>query len=216
MFVYPQFRLLVFTKVPELGKVKTRMQALYPAEFSLQLHTHLLDYFLSQCANTHVLPIDLWLSGSLDSFNQQFPIFSHINQYLQQGEDLGARMAFAIKSALNNKERLSEGFILVGTDCPFVNQAYLLQACETLKNHDVVVGPASDGGYVLLGLKKNSQTLFEEIHWGSEKVLEQTLSAIVKEGLSYYLLPTLDDIDRPEDLSKLENIPYFYDLLLGY
>ncbi len=96
------------------------------------------------------------------------------------------------------------GVILVGGDCPFIDEDYIESAILALKKHDVVIGPANDGGYVLLGLSQDTPQLFENIDWGTESVFEATLNIVEREKLSYKVLPALSDIDRPEDLKQLD------------
>ena len=91
--------------------------------------------------------------------------------------------------------------ILIGSDIPGIDQNLLEQACTELRQHDLVLGPALDGGYYLIGLKSVDPFLFHEIEWGSGQVLEQTLQAARRHQLRTALLPELQDIDRWEDLT---------------
>ncbi len=194
--------LLVFAKAPELGKVKTRLQPDLPASFSLELHCELVNYVLSQWTDSQLCSINLWLAGNQEKFLECLPQWQSLTRYSQQGADLGERMHYAVKQTLSK----TESAILVGTDCPFIDDDYLSKACIALKKYDVVIGPATDGGYVLLGLKQAHSSLFEGIQWGEASVFEATLSQIKYLGLSYSVLPELSDIDRPEDLQSLQQI----------
>ncbi|MGH1486196.1 MAG: TIGR04282 family arsenosugar biosynthesis glycosyltransferase [Cellvibrionaceae bacterium] len=209
MYNFPDTRLLVFSKSPEKTRVKTRMQPVYSQDFSVSLHKQLVNHCLSLWAASAVCPIDLWLAGSELIFKEALPSLSTLPVYQQQGNDLGERMCSAAKMTLKE----SEAVLLVGTDCPFIDEDYLISACESLQQYDLVISPATDGGYVLLGFKQLSTTLFNNINWGSSEVFQQTLVAINKAGLSYKQLPTLSDIDRPEDIELLTAINGFEDLL---
>ncbi len=201
-FQFSDCTLVVFAKAPELGKVKTRLQPYLPAPFSLELHCELVDYVLSQWTASRLCSINLWLAGNQEKFLERLPQWRPLVCYKQQGADLGERMYYAVKQTLSK----TESAILVGTDCPFIDEGYLLKACTALKKFDVVIGPATDGGYVLLGLKQAHTSLFENIQWGESSVFEETVNQIKRLGLNYSVLPELSDIDRPEDLQSLQQI----------
>lgn len=219
--LYPNYRLLVFSKSPELGRVKTRMQPELSQQQSKQLHTHLVQHCLRRWHAYNLLPIDLWVGGDIPLFQQQVlsPLSAELQQLTIQAQpagDLGKRMAFAVNQTLAQDN--VDGVLLVGTDCPFINKMYLNQAIAVLddKNKEdeknrkekwpVVIGPALDGGYVLLGLSSPCNALFQGIAWGTETVLESTRKRIVEQGLLYQQLPVLRDIDDYDDLSKSELI----------
>ena len=115
---------------------------------------------------------------------------------LQQGDDLGERMAQALADALAGG---AERAILIGTDCPLMSASYVAQAEAALASADVVLGPAEDGGYVLIGCSRAAPEIFRGIEWGTNRVLEQTLKSAAQAHLRVTLLDTLWDVDRPED-----------------
>jgi len=120
--------------------------------------------------------------------------------YTQQGNDLGQRMEHAFAQTI---QQGAERILLIGSDCPDITADIITSGLKKLNSHDLVLGPAADGGYYLIGLRApgNKKTiLFNSINWGTDRVLEQTLTQAQKGGLSYTLLPQLHDIDRPEDL----------------
>ena len=209
MTMFKDYRLAIFTKTPQLGRVKTRMQPRYSPQFSLALHRHLIEYCLRRWTNAAVCNIDVWITGDVSEEETVFLPWQHLCFQQQQGDDLGQRMAYAVKCTLAS----SKGIILVGTDCPFITEDYLVLACQNLCSVDVVIGPAADGGYVLLALKRDYPDLFTGIDWGESHVFEQTLAAIKQQHLSYFILPTLSDIDRPDDLSHIQALPFFSPLL---
>jgi len=116
----------------------------------------------------------------------------------QGAGDLGERMARAFRGAF---ECDAARVVLVGTDCPGLTEGLLGDAFESLRHTDLVLGPARDGGYYLIGLRKTTPGLFTGVPWGTEKVLERTKEIADGLGLSVRLLDLLDDVDRPEDLA---------------
>lgn len=119
-------------------------------------------------------------------------------EYQTQGEgDLGIRMERSLTNAFQQK---AEQVIIIGTDCPSLNSQILATAFQQLKTFNLVLGPAVDGGYYLIGLQQPIPELFTNIHWGTDQVLIQTLKIAQNHDLSIYSLPPLADIDRPDDL----------------
>jgi glycosyltransferase A (GT-A) superfamily protein (DUF2064 family) len=111
-------------------------------------------------------------------------------------------MATALDSALERADRA----VLIGTDCPGYHGAYLSAALDALTDHDAVLGPAADGGYVLIGLRRPAAALFAGMPWGTDAVLAGTRSALASLGWSWVELPTLSDLDRPEDLAQVPDL----------
>jgi uncharacterized protein len=111
--------------------------------------------------------------------------------------DLGARMDAALRAALERGERA----LLVGTDCPALDLAHLARAADALAHCDAVVGPAEDGGYVLIGLARPLD-LFTAIEWGTPTVLAATRARLAATGARWHELPTLWDVDGPADLAR--------------
>ncbi len=194
--------LLIFTKPPVHGRVKTRMQPrLSPAQ-SLTLHRQLLEYSLMQCARLDHASITLWAPGKDSRYLQTLAKRWRIALQIQRGNNLGQRMHQAIKQMACQH---AEPVLLIGADCPFITPDYLQQACAALQEEDIVIGPANDGGFVLLGAKHPLPArCLDGIAWGTSAVLEQTLQQMKRAGAGCYLLPALDDIDRPEDLDLLD------------
>lgn len=122
----------------------------------------------------------------------------------QRGDDLGARMHHAMVRAL----RRHRAAIVVGTDCPVLSARDLQRAAALLRSNDVVLAPAEDGGYALIGLRKPCAALFEGIEWGGASVLSETISRLRKTGLKWKALRTVWDLDRPEDLKRLRSLRF--------
>jgi len=144
----------------------------------------------------------LWVSGVDDAgFFQNLeprPVIKH-----QYGADLGERMHLAIAEGLGQYSAV----VLIGSDCPAISSNYLRNALYALKRVDVVLGPAADGGYVLIALKKADRSVFTGIDWSTSRVLQQTRSRLQASQLSCFELPVLNDIDRPADLVYLDLVP---------
>lgn len=115
----------------------------------------------------------------------------------QEGDDLGERMAHAISFSM---EQGAEKILAVGTDCPDLNAGVFEQALTSLDNNDVVYAPANDGGYVLVGMKNLHQAAFQNIDWGTENVLAQSLKQLEKRDISYHLLDEMQDVDFAKDI----------------
>ncbi len=188
-------RLLVFAKSPVAGKVKTRLQPSYSPEQSVELHRKLVHGCLQVATTVNGCITELW-AGSEHGWWAELSSRYQIDVVQQRGDDLGDRMLQAFQQTLTDVDKA----LLIGTDCPFITRDYLLDAFEKLDECDVVIGPAEDGGYVLLGLTDGKPELFSGISWGSDRVLAETIEKIEAFNLSYMLLPTLRDIDRPEDV----------------
>ncbi|VAW52805.1 hypothetical protein MNBD_GAMMA07-1944 [hydrothermal vent metagenome] len=122
--------------------------------------------------------------------------------YLQQGKNLGERMYHAFQHSLKTYAKT----VLIGSDCPSINKPYIEQAFNKLDNNEIVFGPAEDGGYVLIGANKICDTIFNNVKWGSDKVLEQSLQNMNATDYKVDLLATLWDIDTPEDYKKYQKI----------
>jgi rSAM/selenodomain-associated transferase 1 len=115
----------------------------------------------------------------------------------QPGGDLGLRMLAPCEAA-------DGPTIVIGTDCPALTPAHLREAAGVLRDgSDVVVIPAEDGGYVLIGLRRPQPGLFAPMTWGTDTVMAETRSRLARDGLTWRELPTLWDVDRPEDLARL-------------
>lgn len=207
------------SKSPVLGYTKTRMQPHLSQNKSLQLHIKLTQHCLKQWQAVDGFSINLWVGGDIENFRYEvfLPLgdnfFEQYTMHAQPEGDLGERMLFAVDSTLNadGKNAENESVFLVGTDCLFIDRHYLELAATALEDNDIVLGPATDGGYVLLGMKKSHSVLFDNISWGSSSVLAQTQSIIQGARLQSVLLPPLPDIDVVADLEHLNGYAEFSD-----
>jgi uncharacterized protein len=191
--------LLIFTKNPEAGKVKTRLAATLGDEAALSIYRQLLLHTVSA---TEYLPVDKFVFYSNHIGQKDYWSDKNYYKLLQEGNDLGERMKNAFVAAF---QKGYNKVVIIGTDCPDLNASVIMNAYVYLEDHDIVIGPASDGGYYLLGIKKLHPRLFEKIDWSTGKVLAQTLKICESSNLSTFLLPELSDIDDENDLKKYMN-----------
>ncbi len=197
-------RIIVFTRYPEPGATKTRLIPTLGADGAASLHRALTEHTLRQASRFAAAGIELnWTGGAEDTMRAWLPEFSHLRP--QSDGNLGTRMATALRAAFADGMGCA---VVVGCDSPDLSREIYECAFTALDRHDVVIGPATDGGYYLIGARATAANrigaLFEDVDWGSDRVLQQTLTRIESAGLSHALLVPLDDIDRPEDLSVWE------------
>jgi rSAM/selenodomain-associated transferase 1 len=200
--------LLLFTRYPEPGRVKTRLIAVLGRQGAAELHARMTGIVLN-CLQTVAASRNTGLhvcySGG-SHLRMTDWLGAHHVYHRQKGSDLGKRMAGALSEAAGlGYERL----LLLGSDCPSITPTIIEQSLTALDDHDLVLGPAYDGGYYLIGLCADLPPgpLLTAIDWGTKKVLRQTLERAEEIGLSRFLLPRLHDIDRPEDLVHLDHHP---------
>lgn len=194
-----QRTLAVFTKYPVPGEVKTRLIPSLGANGAAALHARMIEHSLQTVAQL-VEKLDaapqVWVSGcSTRKFRERFGGSWPLR--VQTEGTLGDRLVRIFDSTLAS----SAAVVVIGTDCPGLSPAILGRAFEGLRQHDLVLGPANDGGYHLLGLRRPLPILFDGIEWGTSVVLEQTLARAQSLGLSIELLEPLDGVDDPEDLA---------------
>ena len=196
--------LIIFAKEPVSGKVKTRLIPEIGPDKALSLYSELLSDTLKVASNSCIEEIHLYLHG--DTRNNS--IQNLVKQYgvkvcSQSGDNLGERMLNAFKNSLTDFKRV----IIIGTDCPSLELDDISQANNALDGDvDIVLGPAEDGGYYLIGLKQDFDFLFKNIEWGSGQVLSETLELINQRSLNYHLLQTRWDLDRPSDLKRYSSL----------
>jgi len=194
--------LVVFTRAPELGKVKTRLARRIGMEAALKVHLSLLENTLSRLCRTDRWITQLSYEGDLRRLQAlPFVAESSVTFEQQRGSDLGGRMYHSIDALVS----LGKQVVLVGSDCPVFDTAYIERAFQALESGlDVALGPAEDGGYVLVGMGAGHKGVFMNIDWGSQRVFAQTLERIQELGLTHLVLEVLWDVDTQEDLRRYE------------
>ncbi len=186
--------LIVFIKNEMLGFVKTRLAADIGNENALKVYQLLLQHTLMV---TSPLQVDkaVFYSNYIplsDKWQE-----NHFIRRLQRGNDLGERMQNAFEEMF---EKGYESIVIIGSDCKDLNTGHLLQSFSLLKKKEVVIGPANDGGYYLLGMKNLHAGIFMNKNWSNAALLNQTIETIEALKLSFALLPALSDVDEVKDL----------------
>ncbi len=193
-------RIVMFAKLPRLGKVKTRLQPELSAEQALDIYQQLFHHGLNTLQAARLCPFELWFDATPAPalVEQIMQRYGPGDIRVQRGDDLGQRMLHAAHDVMQRADKM----LLIGADCPAIDKRYLSAALQKLtRSTPVVLGPASDGGYVLVGACTSSLPIFDAIDWGSDRVLNQTRLRLRRAGIDWYELPVLSDIDRPEDLT---------------
>ncbi len=188
----------IFARTPVAGQVKTRLIPALGAAGAAALYLRLLRRTVAAARAAAPGAVELWCTP--DCAHPRIADFADLPCREQAGADLGARMAHALADGLQRARRV----VLVGSDCPGLDAAGLRVALAALAGHEVVLGPAEDGGYVLVGLRRPAD-IFTGIDWGSERVLAQTRQRLRAQGLRWHELPVLWDLDRPADLARYQN-----------
>ncbi len=201
MRVEQKTALLVFTRTPDPGSVKTRLLSVMDAQRAVTIQAGLLQRTLETARASTADDIELWCTPTT-----QHPVLLELEDRFsltlrsQGGADLGERMCFAMEQALQVYRHVA----LIGGDCMDLAATDIDIALEQLgAGTDVVLGPAHDGGYYLVGLSRLYWELFAGIKWGTDQVLEDTRERVAQLGLRLYELPARRDLDRPEDLRYL-------------
>lgn len=185
--------LIIFVRNPVLGKVKTRIAATIGDENALAIYKHLLQY-TKQIVSLVDVTKHIFYADELNGND----LWDGNEKYLQSGVDLGDRM----KNAFNCV--FAKGYskvIIIGSDCFELTPDILNSAFDKLDRSDIVIGPANDGGYYLLGMGKPNPYLFDNIQWSTNRVLHETIEIMRENNLSFSLLTELNDIDEAKDIT---------------
>ena len=190
--------LIIFAKKPEPGKVKTRLAKDLGEEEACKVYKQLLFYTfdMAEACNAFVV-------ASFNKKDEHTLEAIPYSSYHQQIEgDLGEKLKEAIYDTFN---RGFKKVLCIGSDCADLTPEIIQEAYKRLDQHDVVIGPAEDGGYYLIGTKKPTNYLFEDKTWSSQVLIEETLASIKEQNESVALLEKLSDIDTIEDLKRTKN-----------
>ena len=188
--------LLLFARYPELGRVKTRLAAGIGDEAALAVYQELLAHTFAVTTNITAHKT-LWLAGPPVAPVALPEISNKYEQVYQSAGDLGQKMQAAFAHAFAAGATAA---LIIGTDCPGLTPQLLTEAYALLATHDVVIGPAEDGGYYLLGMRELYVDLFANKSWSTDSVLAHTLADADRLGLQVAELPTLRDVDDIDDL----------------
>lgn len=185
----------LFAKPPVEGKVKTRLIPDLGVAKATQVYRYCLQYTLDLVRKSGYR-YQIWLTDKTrDS------IFNAEPYHLQQGTNLGSRMWQAIDSQLREGKHTQSEILLIGSDCLDLNYFHFQQAISALSTHDIVLTPAHDGGFALIGCRVIDAQLFNRVKWGSNEVFIQTVNNAQSLGYQISILESVRDIDTLEDLS---------------
>ncbi|QLC25085.1 glycosyltransferase [Parasphingopyxis algicola] len=184
-------RLVLLTRYPDPGRAKTRLIPAIGADGAAAVHKRLAERTVDVMRESG-LPIEIWFTGARRSDFADW-LGADLAYVEQGGGDLGDRLRAAIGKP---------PVIFVGADCPDLRREHLQQAATALDDNQVVIGPAEDGGYWLIGLAARHDWLFEDMAWGTDAVLPETLARLSKREIAPASLETLSDCDRPGDLGR--------------
>ncbi len=194
--------LLVFAKLPEPGRVKTRLLAALTPQQAADIYGACLEDTVRQVARVPGCRPWLHVAAPRDRALQLATTLQLDRRWrigVQRGRDLGERFHLAFEGLFREGY---EKVVIVGTDTPWMGSERITRAVELLNAADVVLGPSADGGYYLIGSRRLVPQMFRAIAWGTSQVFGMTIGALKKARASYCLLPRDFDLDRPEDLER--------------
>ena len=192
--------LIIMLKNPVRGKVKTRLAATVGEDNALKIYNALLHHTQKI---TEAIDADVFLFYSDLIEHSDMFAGRHYKKYVQCSGDLGVRMDYAFSIPFKNEYK---NVIMVGADCFELTPEIIRQAFEQLNNNDFVIGPATDGGYYLIGMKKWNRWVLENKRWSTEHLFTDTRRDIEARNGSMTLLPALTDIDTIEDVNKFPEL----------
>lgn len=194
--------LILFTRWPEPGRVKTRLIPALGAEGAVEMHQRMTRQVTGRawafCATSGTRLVIAHEGGTAEQMRGWLGPLSFEKQ---AAGDLGARLTQAM---LRAHAKGAEKIVIIGSDCPALDESHLRAAFEALDTHDLVLLPVSDGGYALIGMNQPQPCVFQEIPWSTASVTEATLQQAQRHGLTSALLQPLYDVDEPADLPQAE------------
>ena len=203
----PSERLVVFTRIPKPGEAKTRLIPALGAEGAAELQRQMTERMLATARQLEAASVEVRFTGGSREAVRAW-LGDDVGYRPQGPGDLGDRMGSAFSEAFENGV---ERVVIAGTDCPDLSRGVLRAAFRALRKHDIVLGPATDGGYYLIGLRRGAgkraiPAVFENMEWGTDRVFDETVARLNTQGLRLCCLAPLDDVDRPEDVAVWERV----------
>lgn len=203
---YPASRILIFAKAPQPGRVKTRLAKAIGEDEAAQVSTLWLETLVRRLAGARLAPLELWVSPTTEHpLFRQLADSTGIELHAQPSGNLGQRMHQVMLHTLAWYRQA----VLIGSDCPVMPVDYVDRALQAMERGiDSVIGPAEDGGYVLLGLRQVIPALFADIPWSTDRVMRTTRRQLIRAGRHWAELETLWDIDSLEDYQRWQRLPH--------
>lgn len=185
----------IFAKAAVPGAVKTRLAKQVGNDAALRIHQCLCQHVVAQARAAGADAVEIW--GALDADDPFLRAFG-LPVFEQRGRELGTRMDFALRHGLARHKHV----VIVGADVFSLSASYLRQAFAALQGSEIVVGPAVDGGYVLIGASRSLPVVFQDVPWGTVDVMGTTMDRLLTNMISFELLPERWDIDTLEDIHR--------------
>ena len=202
-WTYPQARILVFGKAPYPGRVKTRLASAIGEEEAARSYGLWVEQQVGELVQAQLAPVELWVSP-----DTRHPLFNKLRElpgvsiFKQPAGDLGERMQKVFQHTLAR----CEAAVLIGSDCPAMTPGYVYRALKALASGiDIVFGPAEDGGYVLVGQNHIHESLFSDIPWSTDRVLQMSRLRLLAGHQGWAELETLWDIDTVENYRRWQD-----------
>lgn len=204
---HPDARLVLFTRYPVPGTTKTRLIPALGPERAADLQRQMTEYLVAEMnrfCTQHPASLEIRYTGASKSHMQKW--LPDVRTFRPQGEGgLGTRLSRAFAHGFTDGV---PAMVMIGADCPGITPSILAQAFSALTEHDLVLGPAVDGGYYLIGLRRHAPRLFRDMPWGSGALMQQTMAVARTLNLTVSLLEQLADVDRPEDVRHFRDYPH--------
>ncbi|MGA7839253.1 MAG: TIGR04282 family arsenosugar biosynthesis glycosyltransferase [Ignavibacteriaceae bacterium] len=190
---------IVFAKYPDDGNVKTRLAKTTGDKFATEFYKLCAQHTFRELNNLPEKTIKIYLFFVEGIDNEKIKSWVDYNFLFrpQSGKNLGEKMYNAFTEIFENG---FERVVIIGTDLPDISSGIIMEAFAALENNDAVIGPSTDGGYYLLGIKSPKEELFSKIDWSTESVYQQTLDKLLNANMEVKTLTELVDIDTEEDL----------------
>ncbi len=192
--------LIIFVKYPEKGKVKTRLAKKTGEAKATGIYSIVAKYIIDKFSGPDFYKTYIYYSPpQREKELKDWLLNPEVQYFPQKGNSLGERVSDALQNTI---KKGAKNIVIIGTDCIDITVKDIQTTFEKLSRNtsQIVIGPARDGGYYLIGLNAFRKELFEDIDWSTEKVLPQTIEKIKKSKLNYNLMHTLNDIDEIEDI----------------
>jgi hypothetical protein len=189
--------LVIFAKFPEPGRVKKKIGEVIGMDSSAGLCSAFINDLISKNKDKDY---DLYLSFIGHQYKEKYKnIFPEAILYVQRGMNLGENMYCSFEDLLDDYDKV----VIIGCDVPNLGSDIIVKAFNALDSYDVVIGPAEDGGYYLIGMKQPHE-IFEGLPWGSDKLLDAQIELLKEKKLTYVLLERMSDVDTIDELKVLK------------
>jgi uncharacterized protein len=195
--------IIIFTRFPIPGQAKTRLIPHLGEDRAASLQRSMTEHTIAEALKAKTMrpmAVEIYYKGGNSKEIEKW-LGKNCSYHEQYSGDLGVKIIDAFTRSFGKG---FEKVIIIGTDCPSLSSSIMLKGLEQLNNYNIIIGPAEDGGFYLMGLSRPPEpALFHNVHWGKDTVLESVLANTDTLNLSHDCLPVLSDIDRPEDLVHL-------------